>query len=170
MSPRTVYFFLSHMYDFLISKWDGYKLPGTKQFFCGFRGLYEGYGLLQSNSKTNYRTQAGPRQLLFELASLWPPVILEVRVSSWKMAISHSTALAVGINRSTHILSIIASLHPKIFHASSLSVSALQSKKVCEMTSNWYFQTLELGIPQLNLGLLNTPYINYIKLQEFKRT
>lgn len=58
------------MYYFLISKRAGYKLPGIEQFFRGFRGLCEGYGSLQLSAKTNYRTQAGPGELLFELAAL----------------------------------------------------------------------------------------------------
>lgn len=82
-------------------------------------------------------------------------------------------ASAVGINRSSHILFKVATSHCKIFHINSLSASALKSKKVGQMTSNWYvtyFQTVELSIPQLNfLGLLNAPYINYIKLQEFMK-
>lgn len=39
------------------------------------------------------------------------------------------SALALGIKRSSHILSKVATSHSKIFHISSLSVSALQSNK-----------------------------------------
>lgn len=103
---------------------------------------------------------------LTELDTLQSPVPFEVRVFLGKLAI----ILAVGINRSSHILSKVATLQCKIFHVSSLSVSALQSKKVGQMTSHCYvtyFQTVQLSIPWLNfLGLLNTPPINYIKLQE----
>lgn len=92
MSHRTnSLFFLSQMYYFLISKWAGYKLPGVKQFICGFRGLCESYGFTAvKNSKTSYRTEAGPRELLSELATLLSPVTFEVRVSLGKLAISPS--------------------------------------------------------------------------------
>lgn len=84
--------------------------------------------------------------LLSELDTLQSLAPFEVRVFLGKLAI----VLALGINRSSHILSKVATLQCKIFHVSSLSVSALQSKKVGQMTSHWYvtyFQTVQLSIP-----------------------
>lgn len=170
ISPRTVYFFLSHMYNFLISKWAVYKLPGMILLWLQriMWRLQVTAVKLQDQLQDTSRTQG---------TSVWTCYFV-ITSYFWSQGFLRKTgnqsfyALAVGINRSSHILSTVATLHCKIFHASSLSVSALQSKKEGQMTSNWYvtyFQTVELSIPQLNLGLLNTPHINYIKLQEFTR-
>lgn len=154
------------MFYSLISKCAGYKPPRVKLFFCGLSWLCDSYEFTAVQVPDQLTTGQKTDPLLSELDTLPSPVPFEVRVFLGKLAI----ILAVGINRSSHILSKVATLECKIFHVSSLSVSALQSKKVGQMTSHWYvtyFQTVQLSIPQLNfLGLLNIPHINYIKLQE----
>lgn len=148
-----------------ISKWAGYKLPGIKLFFLWPQlVMWQLWVYCSQRPKPTTGHKLNP--VLSELNTLQSPVPFEVWVFLGNLAI----ILAVGINRSSHILSKVATLQCKIFHVSSLSVSALQSKKVGQMTSHWYvtyFQTVQLSIPWLNfLGLLNTPHINYIKLQE----
>lgn len=62
--------------------------------------------------------------------------------------------LTLGINRSSHILAPVTTLQCKIFHVNMISLLALPSKKVVQITSNWsvlnYFQTVELSTPWLN--------------------
>lgn len=156
---KQAFFFLSHTY-FLISKWAGYKIPGVKQLFCGFRGLCEGYGFtalkLQDQLQDPSWTQVTFVWTCYFLITsyFWSQGFLR------KAGNQSFSALALGINRSSHILSKVATLHCKISQISSLSVSTLQSKTVGQMTSNWYveyFKAVELSTPQMNfLGFHHT--------------
>lgn len=147
-------FFLSHM-CFLISKWAGYKLPGVKQFFCGFRGLRERYGFTAVKPQDQLQDPSWT-----QVTFVWTCYFV-ITSYFWSQGFLRKAG-----NQSfpdlalSHILSKIATLHCKIFHISSLSVSTLQSKTVGRMTSNWYaayFQAIELSISRLNfLGLHHT--------------
>lgn len=151
---------------FLDFKMSWLQVAWYKAIFCALSWLCDSYGFTAVKVQHWLTTGHELDPFLSEFDTLQSPALFEVRVFLGKLAI----VLAVGINRSSHILSKVATLQCKIFHVSSLSVSALQSKKVGQMTGHWYatyFQTVQLSIPGLNfLGLLNTPHINYIKLQE----